>query len=35
MLDAFRVVMLICTGLAWLGAALAGVFLERRFKAAA
>jgi EmrB/QacA subfamily drug resistance transporter len=29
--DAFRVVMLICTALAWLGAALAGFFVERKF----
>ena len=33
--DAFRVVMLVCTGLSWIGAALAGLLVERRFKAAA
>jgi MFS family permease len=33
--DAFRVVMLICTALAWIGAALAGFIVERKFTAAA
>ena len=33
--DAFRIVMLICGVLAWIGAALAGVFVERKFTAAA
>jgi EmrB/QacA subfamily drug resistance transporter len=28
--DAFHIVMLICAGLAWIGAALSGVFVERR-----
>lgn len=32
--DTFRVVMLICAALAWIGAALAGMFVERRFVAA-
>jgi EmrB/QacA subfamily drug resistance transporter len=32
--DAFRVVMLICTALAWIGAALAGLVVERKFTAA-
>jgi MFS family permease len=32
--DAFRVVMLICTALAWMGAALAGFIVERKFTAA-
>lgn len=33
--DAFRLVMLICTGLAWMGAALAAFVVERKFTAAA
>jgi MFS family permease len=33
--DAFRVVMLICTALAWIGAVLAGFIVERKFTAAA
>jgi EmrB/QacA subfamily drug resistance transporter len=33
--DSFKVVMLICAALAWIGAALAGVFVERKFTAAA
>ncbi len=33
--DAFKVVMLICGVLSWIGAALAGVFVERKFTAAA
>ena len=33
--DAFRVVMLICTALAWIGAAFAGFVVERKFTAAA
>ncbi len=33
--DAFRVVMVICTALAWVGAALAGFIVERKFAAAA
>jgi EmrB/QacA subfamily drug resistance transporter len=32
--DTFKVVMLICAALAWIGAALAGVFVERRLAAA-
>jgi MFS family permease len=32
--DTFRMVMLICTGLAWAGAGLAGVFVERRMTSA-
>ena len=32
--DAFRLVMLICTALAWSGAALAGFIIERKFTAA-
>jgi hypothetical protein len=32
--DTFKVVMLICTALAWVGAALAGFFVERNFRAA-
>jgi EmrB/QacA subfamily drug resistance transporter len=32
--DMFRVIMLICTALAWIGAALAGLFVERRMTAA-
>jgi len=32
--DTFRVVMLICAALAWVGAALAGVFVERRLSPA-
>jgi len=32
--DMFRVVMLICTALAWVGAALGGIFIEKRMKAA-
>ncbi len=32
--DAFHVVMLICTALAWIGAALAGVFVEKKLAAA-
>jgi len=32
--DAFRMVMLICTALAWIGAALAGFIVERKFTAA-
>jgi len=32
--DTFKVVMLICAALAWIGAALAGVFVERRLSAA-
>jgi MFS family permease len=31
--DTFRVVMLICTALAWIGAGLAGLFVERRMTA--
>jgi EmrB/QacA subfamily drug resistance transporter len=31
--DMFRVVMLICTALAWVGAALGGIFVEKRMKA--
>ena len=33
--DMFRVVMLICAALAWIGAGLAGVFVERRMRAVA
>jgi hypothetical protein len=33
--DMFRVVMLICTALAWVGAGLAGLFVERRMRTAA
>jgi EmrB/QacA subfamily drug resistance transporter len=33
--DTFKVVMLICAVLSWVGAALAGVFVERKFTAAA
>lgn len=33
--DAFRIVMLICTALSWIGAALAGFIVERKFTAAA
>jgi EmrB/QacA subfamily drug resistance transporter len=33
--DVFKVVMMICAALAWIGAALAGVFVERKFTAAA
>jgi MFS family permease len=33
--DAFRIVMLLCTALAWVGAALAGIIVERKFAAAA
>jgi EmrB/QacA subfamily drug resistance transporter len=33
--DAFRIVMLICTALAWMGAVLAGFIIERKFIAAA
>lgn len=32
--DTFKVVMLVCAVLAWVGAALAGLFVERNFKAA-
>jgi EmrB/QacA subfamily drug resistance transporter len=32
--DMFRVVMLICTALAWVGAALGGIFIEKRMKVA-
>jgi MFS family permease len=32
--DAFRVVMIVCAGLAWAGALLAGLFVESRFRAA-
>jgi hypothetical protein len=32
--DAFRIVMLICAALAWIGAALAGFIVERKFTAA-
>lgn len=32
--DTFKVVMLVCAVLAWIGAALAGVFVQRNFKAA-
>lgn len=32
--DTFKVVMIVCAFLAWVGAALAGLFVERRFRAA-